>query len=365
MIIMTNITLHMCTTPRHLLSAIAIASQYESEDHHVILFDQDTNKHLYLAVVSEYLKQSKLFGFSAIFYKPNKGGIKKWQHRKTIFQQIDSYLIRYKPKKILVGNDRRMEFQYIVRHLNNSVEVTYVDEGTATYVNGLGINKITEYIDRVFDAKLKKLVYGAWYSHTSMLGGSRWIDNSIVCFPDLANRAIKKKAIKLFEPSWFRHKNIKEFLNFYAERLDLDVLKIASIQTVFILPHPMFLGASDFDRAAYKCKMQDEIKKGNIVGVKYHPRQCGDPLSLLGMGLIEIPRELPLELFLPLMTIKEAWGDVSSAVMSVKWLCPDANVYAEMCGDSKELNFFEGLFAEIGVQIIDLENSGGLIDAGK
>jgi hypothetical protein len=127
----------------------------------------------------------------------------------------------------------------------------------------------------------------------------------------------------------------------------------------------MFLGASDFDRAAYKCKMQDEIKKGNIVGVKYHPRQCGDPLSLLGMGLIEIPRELPLELFLPLMTIKEAWGDVSSAVMSVKWLCPDANVYAEMCGDSKELNFFEGLFAEIGVQIIDLENSGGLIDAGK
>ncbi len=316
-------------------------------------------------MVLEYLKQSKLFGFSAIFYKSNKGGIKKWQHRRTIFQQIDSYLIQYKPKKILVGNDRRMEFQYIVSHLNNSVEVTYVDEGTATYVNSFGVNKIKEYIDRVFDAKLKKLVYGTWYSHTSMVGGSRWIDNSIVCFPDLANRGIKKKAIKLFEQSWFRHKNIKEFLYFYAERLDLDVLNIASIQTVFILPHPMFLGASDFDRAAYKCKMQDVIKKGNIVGVKYHPRQCGDPLSLLGMGLIEIPRELPLELFLPLMTIKEAWGDVSSAVMSVKWLCPDANVYAEMHGDLKELNFFKGLFAEIGVQIIDLENSGGLIDSGK
>jgi len=347
------------------LSAIAIASQYESEDHHVILFDQDTNKHLYLAVVSEYLKQSKLFGFSAIFYKPNKGGIKKWQHRKIIFQQIDSYLIRYKPKKILVGNDRRMEFQYIVRRLNNSVEVTYVDEGTATYVNSLGVNKITEYIDRVFDAKLKKLVYGTWYSHTSMLGGSRWIDNSIVCFPDLANRAIKKKAIKLFEPSWFRHKNIKEFLYFYAERLDLDVLKIASIQTVFILPHPMFLGASDFDRAAYKCKMQDEIKKGNIVGVKYHPRQCGDPLSLLGMGLIEIPRELPLELFLPLMTIKEAWGDVSSAVLSVKWLCPNANVYAEVLGDSKGLKFLEDLFSKVGVKIIDSRKSEGLIDNVK
>ncbi len=365
MIIMTNITLHMCTTPRHFLSAIAIASQYESEKHHIILFDQDTNKHLYLAMVSEYLKQSKLFSFSTIFYKPNKGFIKKWRDRKAIFQQIDSYLFRYKPKKILVGNDRRMEFQYVVGNLNHSVEVTYVDEGTATYVNGLGINKITEFIDRVFDAKLKKLVYGAWYCHTSIVGGSRWIDNSIICFPDLANSAIKKKVVKIFEPSWFRHKNIKEFLCFYAERLGLDVLEIASIQTIFILPHPVFVGASGFDRVAYKCRIQNEIKRGNIVGVKYHPRQCGDPLSLLEMSLIEIPRELPLELFLPLMNLKEARGDVSSAVMSAKWLCPDANVYAEMCGDSKELSFFEGLFAEIGVRTIDLEKRGRLLDSGK
>ena len=362
---MANISLHIVSTPRHVLSAIAIASKDAKENHQIIVCDQVLNNHVYLNTLNEYFKKSRLFSSSAIIFKSNKNGINKLQHRKNIFHQLDSYLSQCSPKKIYVGNDRRIEFQYIASRLKRSVEHIYVDEGTGTYNNGFGANKKNELFDQFLDSPLKKIAYGRWYDRPSMLGGSKWIDGSIICFPELANAAIKKKAIIPFQPVWFEHKNVKEFLYFYAKRISLDVLQIIDIQNIFILPHSMFLKSPAFDMAAFKCKIQEAISLGHIVGVKYHPRQHGDPLGLSEIDVIEIPRELPLELFLPLMTIKEAWGDVSSAVMSVKWLCPDANVYAEMCGDSKELNFFEGLFAEIGVQIIDLENSGGLIDAGK
>ncbi len=354
---MTNIALHIVSTPRHVLSAIAIASKYENENHQIIVIDQVLNNLVYLDTLNEYLKKSRLFSFSTILYKSNKDGRGKLKHRKNIFHQLDNYLSEYTPKKLYVGNDRRVEFQYIASRLKRSVENIYVDEGTGTYNNGFGASKKNELFDRFIDSYLKKIGYGWWYDRPSMLGGSKWIDGSIICFPELANTEIKKKPITHFEMVWFEHKNIKEFLSLYAKRINLDILKIIDIQYIYILPHSMFLDDSNFDVAACKCKIQQAINLGNIVGVKYHPRQCGDPLSLLGMDLIEIPRELPLELFLPLMSIKEAWGDVSSAVMSVKWLCPGANVYAEMRGDSKELNFLEGLFAEIGVQIIDLDNS--------
>lgn len=360
-----DISLHVVMTSRHLLSAIAIASRWEEEDHQIIIVDQDLNDHLYLDAVLEYLKQSELFSFSAGFYKSSRGGLWKSQHRKSIFRQLDEYLECNKPKKIFVGNDRRLEFQYIASRLKGSVESIYIDEGTATYINGFGFKKTTQFIDAIFDAKLKKLVYGNWYSHPSMMGGSEYIDNAMVCFPDLVNKALQKKGPRQLDPLWFRQKQIKEFLYFYAERLDLDVLEICSIQNIFIVPHPMFLRAPSYDIAAFKCKIEEAMGQEHRVGVKYHPSQYGDPLGLSEIGVIEMPRKLPLELFLPLMQIKEAWGDVSSAVLSVKWLCPNANVYAEVIGDSKKLKFLEYLFCKVGVEIIDSKKSEGLIDNVK
>lgn len=350
---MANISLHIVSTPRHVLSAIAIASKYENENHQIIVIDQVLNNRVYLDTLNEYLKKSRLFSFSTILYKSNKDGRGKLKHRKNIFHQLGNYLSEYTPKKLYVGNDRRVEFQYIASRLKRSVEHIYVDEGTGTYNNGFGASKKNELFDRFIDSSLKKIGYGWWYDRPSMLGGSKWIDGSIICFPELANTEIKKKAITRFERVWFEHKNIKEFLSFYAKRINLDTLKIIEIQNIYILPHQIFLDDSGFDAVAFKCKVQEAIILGNKVGVKYHPRQCGDPLRLLGMDLLEIPRELPLELFLPLMNIKEAWGDVSSALMSVKWLCPNANIYAQVLGDSKGLQFLEELFSKVGIKIVE------------
>ena len=87
-----DISLHLVMTPRHLLSAIAIASRWEEEDHQIIIVDQELSDHIHLDAVMAYLKQSELFSFSASFYKSSRAGLWKYQHRRRVFRQLDEYL---------------------------------------------------------------------------------------------------------------------------------------------------------------------------------------------------------------------------------------------------------------------------------
>jgi hypothetical protein len=87
--------------------------------------------------------------------------------------------------------------------------------------------------------------------------------------------------------------------------------ELGNITTLFVLPHSSFIESSSFNVENYKKHVAEHMQKqSEIVGIKYHPRQIADPLHFSTLKVTEIPRHVPLEMFLPIMNIKHAYGDI-------------------------------------------------------
>ena len=346
-----GIHLHLASTPRHIISAFAIASNLPKAQHHLIIFDQPLTKNDFVESVLEHNEQSSLFCSSLLLHKKSKTNHSKAKHRKQLFVTLSKFIEDTPPNVLYVGNDRRLEFQYLAQKLENQSHNIYVDEGTGSYNNFFGISKVKSFFDKHIDTRVKKLAYGNWFDRPAVLGDSKWIHSSILCFPSLANYALAKKSILEFNSEWILKPELSDLLSAYARKLNININEFQKIQCLYTLPHSSFIESCDFDIEAYRNKIIKEIENGeHCVGFKYHPRQEGDPLKLQELSAIEIPRQLPLEIFLPIMRLDKALGDISSALMSVKWQSPNASVIASKYNNSPAVNQLLEQFKHIGIK---------------
>lgn len=349
--------IYLVSTPLHFLIASSIAlRQRDKQNAHLVFIDQPNLKsHPYLECESRW--PDSPFLSRHIFPGRQQRGIDKLRARKEVFRQLARLAEELTPDEIYVGNDRRIEFQYLM-HVATSykpVSGVYMDEGTFTYV---GRQDSGSFSDRVIDNALKKLAYGLWWKNPPTVGGSSWISEAYVAFPDLVHPLLRSKRLHALSGDTFMAEEFRRLAQIIVEYFKIDAEKLAGLDVLLTLPHESVMAKVP----GYAEQIQNLVAalsaRGMSIGVKYHPRNH-DPDSLqLGAraGVWLIPDGAAYETFLPLLGKCLIVGDMSSTLLTTRWLRPDLRVVAVKNTGSSYFEQFQTLFQGLEIPVLSPED---------
>ena len=197
------------------------------------------------------------------------------------------------------------------------------------------------------------MIYGSWWRQPPTVGASEWIDDAYVAFPDLVHEALKLKVLHEINADWFESPQFQALTQSLLNSFDIDAEILRNIDVLITLPHASLLE----NGAEYAKAMQQLVKvlslRGRRVGIKYHPRQTDpDPLGLVGQsGVTLLPAVLAFEVLLPGLGNAVIVGDVSTTLLSSKWLRPALRTIAVASGSYQEQ--FLDLFQALGIEVVN------------
>lgn len=330
--------LFFASTPFNMLTASMVAfSLPESDEKYLCLIDQPEHDSHFVTEIMKWLETP--FKSTQLISRKSTGKTKRIE-RKIAFQRIDSLLAKVQPNIIYTGNDRRVEFQYAMAHSADQPIGVYIDDGTYSY-----LGRKTHWLkDHLLDNLVKKLSYGFWWKQPATIGASDWIDRCIVAFPDSVTALLKEKELKPLPENIDRpefHDLSVKCMFHYPE----IVKSLPELETVILLPHE-----SVFD-PSMSCALKSKLSQlSGKAGIKHHPRTLDKSFFSLSSG-IELPENIPMEVILPLLN-KECRivGDISTALLTAKWLRPEMDVTA-ISGDQIS-NQWHQLLSTLGINII-------------
>ncbi len=354
-----SVELYLCSTPLHILNAVAIASGHRRQsEHHIWLIDQPviTDNPYYQLLMS--WKDSP-FSSCRITQGRVKGLRQKLGNRRRVFAEIATLVRQIRPDRIYTGNDRRIEFQYAMHHCeDNGCNTTgiYMDEGTFTYV---GRAASASFSDRVVDNWLKKVTYGFWWQNPPTIGGSGWISEVYAAFPEHVHTLLKDKTLVPLQDCFRDNPTVTSFCSRLVSQFGADAGSLTSLTAVLTLPHESIIDRLPGYREAMLQVLSELTSQGVRVGVKYHPRNSNPDILNAGKqdGCYVIPYRIPFEALLPLLPEKSIIiGDVSSTLINSRWLKPDANILSLHNNAVPEAELFSRFFAQIGVETLEISD---------
>ncbi|WP_320819659.1 polysialyltransferase family glycosyltransferase [Thalassolituus sp.] len=345
--------LYLCSTPLHILNAVAIASTRQEYEHHIWLIDQPiADNNPYFDILNNW--DGSPFKRVNISAGQIKGTKKKLANRKLIFSQLKSYIEEIHPSRIYTGNDRRIEFQYAMHCCAKAKQPAsgiYMDEGTFTYV---GRAASSSFSDQYVDNLLKKLTYGFWWKNPSTIGGSKWITEVYAAFPHLVHEKLKAKKIISLQEYFVDNNRLEDFCGKLVEYFGASRENIATLTAIITLPHESIINR----QSGYSKSMSDTLEiltKDNFrIGVKYHPRNTNPDIlnASENSSAYVIPHKIPFEAILPLLPNGIIIGDISSTLINAKWLKPKANLVSIANPEAPMMAEFKYFFSKIGVETI-------------
>lgn len=348
---------YLVSTPLHLLVSLAVAlSRQDEEEAKLFFVAQETDSHrmdFFRASMRAWTDSP--FVDTTAFFRPNGRGWGKVASRKRLFADLKSEANAFKPERVYVGNDRHLEFQWIMHQCREAGAETgvetkgiYLDEGLYTYV---GRKASERFSDRVVDDWLKKLFYGFWWQTPSTIGSSGWVNEIIVAYPNWVTAQLKAKPTSPLQTSWFDHPQMQEITQAWLKFFAIKRTQLERCQLVLTLPE-----ASDMRQVVgYELEARELLSRlsrsGWKVAVKYHPKDMGDDLlSVLTLpGVFEIPANAPFEVILP--SLPEncfVLGDMSTTVLTTRLFRPSVKVMVMQLGElsghfDQFLSFYEKL----------------------
>lgn len=345
--------LFMVSTPLHLYNAIVAALMHPEWEAHLFFIDQpEEQKHPYIEALRAW--EATPFHSVELFKTRVRGAWKKWRTRRQAFTTLRLKVASIAPRRIFVGNDRRIEFAYalhIARQIDPGAVGGYLDDGAYTYV----YQKSRWHQDTFVDIGLKKLIYGRWYFRPSVVGGSAAVEEAYVALPGFVNRALAHKRLHQLETVLLLSDRVKPFIDHLVAPYSLDRKALKALDLVFILPHESLIARFAQFRQTVLDSIRSAVIQGLHVGVKYHPRQDDpDPLGLGTMqGIMTLPNTLAFEALLPLLGHAVIIGDVSSALLTARWLRPDLRVLSLRNRADTRQEAMGALFDHVGVSLVD------------
>ncbi|WP_396586879.1 polysialyltransferase family glycosyltransferase [Bermanella sp. R86510] len=315
----------LASTFRHYFLGIGLALEDKSSCYHMVFIDQkyDDNRNPLLNAAKTYPAP-----FKTVSALPTRQGTNKRTHRKYIFTLIDSLLETLKPTEIISGNDRRIEFQYAMYAAQKKYQLNpiggFIEDGTGNYIDTSKYNKTKTLADKYIDTPLKKLVYGTWFKRPTHLGMSDWVTNIYCTFPDKLVGTKKDKQLFKLSNKTYLNQETRQLLQPLVENLGISDDIHLEGRNILFLPHHSLIqdlyGSLSNAHDALLAQTHD-----NQTLVKYHPRDLEDPYNLAAHCVL-LPTAVPAELLLLCGTPKKVIGDLSTALLSARWLFPSSDV---------------------------------------
>lgn len=266
----------------------------------------------------------------------------KRQQRQRSFDLIQQRLTDLQPDWIYTGNDRRIEFQFAMAH--SHARGVYLDDGTYSY-----LGRKTHWLkDSVLDNLVKKLVYGWWWKQPATIGASAWIDHSVLAFPESALPVLRKRPC-LPLPDNLQRPEFAELAHICMGQTDTA---IDQLQGLLLLPHSSVIGTQQKALGLWLDRCGDNI------GYKHHPRTERTLTTAEQMHSLwhmpprarAVPASVPMEILLPLLSQHcKIAGDVSTALLTAKWLRPELDVTALIGPDTS--TEWKSLLNLLGIQL--------------
>lgn len=341
----------MVSTPLHLYNAMAIAlMQRHRWRSHLWFIDQKDQGNPYYQVLKNWPDHP----FASIDYfvtnLPGTGA--KIRARKAAFERIATLLEDIRPEEILVGNDRRIEFVYAVNHvcrrLNLPVRGSLIDDGVYSYID----QRSKWYQDTAPERMVKKLVYGGWYERTPSIGDSALIEQAFVAFPEFVNSYLRRLTVRAIDLELYRSPEIRDYSSMMLASGNIDRRILPGYDLVLTLPHESLLRRFPVFLENVRLLLDSVRGNGRRIGIKYHPRQSeDDPLRLVSAREQLIPRTVAFEILLPLLGQPLILGDVSTVLLTARWMRPDLHVVAMKNERDARQRKMSGLLAYLGVKV--------------
>jgi hypothetical protein len=349
--------LFLASTPLHLLNSVAIASRTADVQSHIWLIDQPlVEGNPYFQILQNW--PDSPFASTQISAGQHGSQRAKLASRQNTFAHLQQWVEQHRPTAIYTGNDRRIEFQYAMhcaQQTGSRAKGVYMDEGTFTYV---GRKASTSFSDRVIDAGLKKLVYGRWWQSPPTIGGSAWIDEIFVAFPQWVHPLLQQKQAVPLQPLFDDNAAVQDFCQQLLTFFAASSAQVSQLDCVFTLPHESIIERLPGYREAMLQSVQTLQDAGLNTGIKYHPRNSNPDILDAGQrkGFTLLPHRVPFEALLPLLPAKPLIiGDVSSTLINSRWLRPDARLLSIANPSVANYEQFCQLFTRLNVQLCQSE----------
>ncbi|CAA0125236.1 Uncharacterised protein [BD1-7 clade bacterium] len=217
---------------------------------------------------------------------------------------------------IYTGNDRRIEFQAAMIAAGSDAKGHYLDDGLYSYT-GFSKNVIADCAEFC----IKSLRYRMALKRPPFIGGSRWISEAHLLFPDHALPGFRSKSISAIDREAFLQVSKQQ-----SARMHLSLPhSLSDYQRLVLLPHSSVISAAFAEHMNQKLAESDETTL-----VKTHPRDCLE--TLRGMfpaanGADWLGENIPFEWLLCYLADDACIiSGASSTLMTARWLKPKARV---------------------------------------
>lgn len=321
-------SIYFASTILHLYVASTIALQRKDEHAHLVIIDQPEGSGFPVMEAYNHWKSSP-FKTTRQYYGRYKKLAEKLKSRRETFQKLQQLIQELQPTHLFIGNDRRIEFQYSMAQCQkHGISCTghYMDEGVFTYTGRKASSSIS---DKYLDNAIKKLTYGNWWRNPPTIGGSEWISEVHVAFPELIHPLLRTKVINHLDSNQFKSDELTELSERILQQCQISSESVRDLDVLLTLPHEsIFEHNTDYENRIQELisGLQD---KGVRIAAKYHPRNSKEDLLNLGESNVKvIPSAAVLEALLTVLPERTAIiGDMSSTMLITRWLREDMPVY--------------------------------------
>jgi hypothetical protein len=168
-----------------------------------------------------------------------------------------------------------------------------------------------------------------WWQQPSTIGASNWISEAVLAFPESAISALQQKNCSAL-PENLQRNEFKQLAHLCLKEFDYPVENLADASALVLLPHESVATDQTKNKLSYWLANQ-----GAKISFKHHPRTLlldveGDKEAwFIPKEAIQVPAGIPMEVLLPLLQPScQLAGDVSTALLTAKWLRPELEVTA-------------------------------------
>lgn len=225
--------------------------------------------------------------------------------------------------RLYVFNDARADEQAVIRYVAKNrpaARIVCLEDGLAMYTSALLSRR-----DNILKRLGKRYLYGRHHQLLDAIGSSPWVHEARLAYVHLARSELTGKSLKPLPFGAFFGAEMKALADELCQKMAVEACNADRIEVLVLLPHPEFIGRDDETKKLYRSICAAAVQRNLPVAIKQHPR---DRSGLLftddRTGLV--PRGLAAEfMFLSRRDeIRFVFGDLSSGLMSARWLLPSA-----------------------------------------